>query len=72
MLKKAAFVLLFAILLVLPVGALSAQGPSPTPGGFGSFFDALGTATPTTSTQQFRYSSRATNTQSGHADAGEK
>lgn len=49
MLKRATVVFLFALLVMLPAGVLSAQGPSPTPGGFGNFFDALGTATPTTS-----------------------
>lgn len=48
--KKLIIVLLAALLVVMTAGALSAQGPSPTPGGLGGFFgDVLGTATPTSS-----------------------
>lgn len=49
MFKKAIVILLFALLIMLPAGILSAQGPTPATGGFGSFFDQLGTATPTVS-----------------------
>lgn len=49
MFKKLIVVLWIAILLALPLGRVFAQDPTPTSGGFGNFFDAPGTATPTTS-----------------------
>ncbi len=48
MFKKIVVLCLFALLVMLPVGIVSAQSPTPT-SGFGSFFDALGTTTPTSS-----------------------
>lgn len=46
MFKKLIVVLLFAILVMLPVGIVSAQNPTPTTGGFGNFFSDTGTTTP--------------------------
>ncbi len=48
MFKKLVIVLGIALLVALPIGIVSAQGPTPTTGSFGNLFDALGTATPTT------------------------
>ncbi|GEM_PF-3105630 len=64
MFKKIIAISLFAFLVMLSGGIVSAQGPTPT-SGFGSFFDSFGNATPTSGSSSSSSSSSSSGSSFG-------